>query len=111
MSKLKEKEIDYIVETYKELKSIRKTAKKTGFSYTTVNRYVIDISSLDPRSRYFKNTVLKIDLNSGEVIGKYFKPAHAAKELGINPAEICRCLKGELKQAGGFSWRWEKDIT
>ncbi|GAA0082902.1 hypothetical protein [Clostridium sp. CTA-6] len=106
MSKLKSKEIDYILDTYKKLKSIEKTAKETGFSKITVNKYVRDISSTDKRSRYCKNKISQIDVNTNEIIKEWNKPSIAAKELNINPAEICRVLKGELKQAGGYSWKY-----
>lgn len=106
MSKLKSKEIDYIVDTYKRLKSIEKTAKETGFSKITVNKYVRDISSTDKRSRYCKNKISQIDVNTNEIIKEWNKPSIAAKELNINPAEICRVLKGELKQAGGYNWKY-----
>ncbi|APR02574.1 TPA: hypothetical protein ACXDAY_002283 [Clostridium botulinum] len=106
MSKLKSKEIDYIVDTYKKLKSIEKTAKETGFSKITVNKYVRDISSTDKRSRYCKNRILQIEINTNEIIKEWNKPSMAAKELNINPAEICRVLKGELKQAGSYSWKY-----
>ncbi|HCL4447254.1 hypothetical protein EJM73_09105 [Clostridium botulinum] len=107
MSKLKSKEIDYIVDTYKRLKSIEKTAKETGFSKITVNKYVRDISSTDKRSRYCKNKISQIDVNTNQTIKEWNKPSIAAKELNINPAEICRVLKGELKQAGGYSWKYK----
>ncbi|MBD5589113.1 hypothetical protein [Clostridium botulinum] len=106
MSKLKSKEIDYIVDTYKKLKSIEKTAKETGFSKITVNKYVRDISSTDKRSRYCKNRILQINVNTSEIVKEWNKPSIAAKNLNINPAEICRVLKGELKQAGGYSWKY-----
>ncbi|MCD3211836.1 hypothetical protein G8T71_10770 [Clostridium botulinum C/D] len=47
MSKLKSKEIDYILEVYKQEKSIEKTVKITGFSKNTVNKYVEEMSSKD----------------------------------------------------------------
>ncbi len=108
MSKLTDKEIDYIVDTYKEVKSIAKTAKITGYSKGAVNNYVKDISKHSKNSRDNKNPVEQIDLNTGELIKIWTKPAHAAKELKINPAEITRVLTGELKQAGGFGWRYTK---
>lgn len=106
MSKLKGKEIDYIVDTYKEVKSIVKTAEITGFSKLTVNRYVMDMSSKDKRSRYQKNYCNQIDLSTGEIIKQWDKPRHAALELNISFSEICRVLNGELKQAGGYGWKY-----
>ncbi|MBN1058590.1 hypothetical protein FDB23_03070 [Clostridium botulinum] len=106
MSKLKNKEIDYIVDTYKEVKSIVKTVEITGFSKITVNKYVREISSLDKRSRNCKNLIQQINLQTGGIIKVWTKPRHAAKELKINLAEIVRVAKGELKQAGGFGWKY-----
>ena len=107
MSKLKGEEIDYIVNTYKEVKSIVKTYKITGFSKNTVNKYVSDVSSTDKRSRNCKNEVEQIDLDNGKVIKEWFKPSHASRELDISLSEIVRVLKGELKQAGGYGWRYK----
>lgn len=103
MSKLTNKEIDLIVDTYKTVNSIAKTVEITGFSKTTVNKYVLELSSLDIRSRNKENKVLQLDMD-GNQIKEWFKPSHAAKELNINLAEITRVLKGELNQAGGFRW-------
>ena len=107
MSKLKREEIDYIVNTYKEVRSINKTSKMTGFSKNTVNRYVMDMSSKDKRSKNCKNVIKQIDIKTGEIIKEWNKPSHAAKELNINLAEIVRVAKGELSQAGGFGWEYK----
>lgn len=109
MTKLKPEEIDYIVETYKEVNSIAKTAEITGFSYGAVNRHVRFMSSKKKCSRDCKNIILQIDLKKNIVICEWFKPSIAAKTLKINPAEICRVLKGELKQAGGFGWKYKEE--
>lgn len=108
MSLLKESEIEFIEEVYKDVKSIVKTAELTVFSKITVNKYVRHISSLDKRSRDCLNEVYQIDLNTNEIIKKWGKPSVTAKELNINPSEICRVLKGELSQAGGYSWKYKK---
>jgi len=105
MSLLREKEIIYIENEYRKYKSISKTAKITGYSKNTVNKYVKHISSLDKRSRDCKNEVYQINLQTGDIIREWNKPYEAAKELNINAAEICRVLKGELHQAGGFGWK------
>ena len=47
MSLLKETEVEFIIKIYKEIKSIEKTAKLTGYSKNTVNKYVRNISRLD----------------------------------------------------------------
>lgn len=108
MSKLKNDEIDYIINTYKDIKSISKTAEITGYSKITVNRYVMDISSLDKHSRNCKNPINQIDLETKKVIKEWGKPSYASKELNINLSEIVRVAKGELGQAGGFGWRYVK---
>lgn len=108
MSKLKKQEIEYIVETYKKLKSISKTAEITGFSKLTVNKYVMDISKNDKRSRNCKNLVNQIDLDTGKIIKQWEKPRHAAVELNITESEISRVLKGELRQAGNYGWKYVK---
>ena len=110
MSLLKENEVEFIIKTYKEIKSIDKTAKLTGYCKNTVNKYVRNISRYKKRSRNCKNEILQIDLNTGNIIKVWYKPSVACKELKINPSEVCRVLKGELRQAGGFGWRY-KDIT
>ncbi|KEI12759.1 MULTISPECIES: hypothetical protein [Clostridium] len=110
MSKLKNKEIDYIVEVYKKEKSIAKTMQITGFCKNTVNKYVAEMSSKDKRSRNCLNPVEKIDANTGEVLNEYKKPRLAAIRESISPASICRCLKGELETAGGFKWRYKNTL-
>lgn len=109
MSKLTNKEIDFIVDTYKETKSIAKTIEITGFAKSTINNYVREISKNDSRSRDFINKVLKINPETEEILGEYNKPSTAAKENSISPASICRCLKGDLNTAGGFKWKYKKD--
>ena len=108
MSKLKSNEIDYIIETYKKLKSIEKTAKETGFSKVTVNKYVIDMSSKDKRSKNCLNRIKQLDLKTNEIIKVWNKPAYASKELDISLSEIIRVANGELRQAGGYKWEYVK---
>ena len=47
--------------------------------------------------------------NGGKIGGKIVGGNEAAKEaerqLGILPSNICNCLKGRRKSAGGFVWR------
>ncbi|WP_346938291.1 hypothetical protein [uncultured Clostridium sp.] len=109
MSLLKEEEIEYIEKVYEETKSIVETAKITGFAKNTVNKYVKFKSSQDKRSRDKENNINQINLSDNTVIAEWFKPSIASKELNINPAEICRVLKGELKQAGGYGWEYKSN--
>lgn len=109
MSKLKDSEIDEIIDNYKKTKSISQTAKLTGFSKGTVNKYVQDMSCKDSRSIHCKNSILQIDKNTKKILKEYYKPSVAAKENNINPACICRCLKKDIATAGGYMWKY-KDI-
>lgn len=108
MSLLKNEEIEYIEQIYEEVKSISKTAEITGFSKNTVNKYVKFKSSQDKRSRDKENIVYQINISDNSVVKEWFKPSVAARELNINAAEVCRVLKGELKQAGGYGWKYKK---
>lgn len=107
MSKLRKEEVEYIEEVYRDVKSIKRAAEITGFSTMTVNKYVKHISCLNPRSRDCKNPIYQINLETKEIIKEWEKPSIAAKELNINPAEITRVAKGELKQAGNFGWEYK----
>lgn len=108
MSQLLDKEIETIVETYKALGSIEKTAKETGYSIVTVQKYVRRLSSRNRSSKDCKNVVLQIDMKTGAVIKEWDRPATASKELKIDAGSITKALKGELKQAGGYRWRYKE---
>ena len=108
MSKLKDEEIDYIVEVYKEVGTIKKTQEITGFSYTAINRYVRDMSSRKKVSRDCKNKINQYDYRTGAFIKEWIKPRHAAIELNINPSLICLCLSGRLKQTHGFIFKYPR---
>lgn len=109
MSRLKKEEIAYIEKVYEEVRSIKKTEEITGFSNSAVIRYTKHMSSLNPRSRNCPNPIYQINLEDNSIIKEWVKPSIAAKELCINPAEICRVAKGELRQAGGFGWKYKFD--
>ena len=53
-----------------------------------------------------KKKVLKIDLNTGEVLQEYESIGKAAKDVGVDRSSISRCCSGELKKSGGFRWRY-----
>lgn len=108
MSQLLDKEIEAIVETYKTLGSIEKTAKETGYSIVTVQKYVKHLSSRNRSSKDYKNIVLQIDIKTGKIIKEWDRPALASKELKIDAGSITKALKGELKQAGGFKWKYKE---
>ena len=43
---------------------------------------------------------------SGEFIKEWPSAKEAERKLGIAHQNICACLKGRLKSAGGFVWRY-----
>ena len=47
-------------------------------------------------------------MNTGKVIKEWDRPATAARKLGIDAGSITKTLKGELKQAGGYRWRYKE---
>ena len=44
---------------------------------------------------------------SGEFIKEWPSLSEAYRQLGIAPTNICKCLKGRYKSAGGFVWRYK----
>ena len=61
-------------------------------------------------SRYAKEKARKVwQINElGEVVKHYDSVAEASKKTGIAAGSIVRCCTGELKSAGGWSWRYAK---
>lgn len=108
--KLRNDEIDLIVKTYKELKSIQKTSKELGFCKNTVNKYVREISSKDTRSRYNNNTVLKIDIETNTVIKEFKNSNVAAKESNLSLSTLNKCLNNVTKTSGGFRWTYKNTL-
>ena len=45
---------------------------------------------------------------SGEFIKEWPSLREAGRQLGISHKNICHCLKGRHKSAGGFIWRYKK---
>ena len=43
---------------------------------------------------------------SGELVKEWPSLSEAYRQLGIPPTNICKCLKGRYKSAGGFVWRY-----
>lgn len=59
------------------------------------------------RNKKISNIISKPILqftNSGEFIRKWDNTAQVEKELGIKHCNICLCLKGKRKSAGGYKW-------
>lgn len=107
MSKLDATQIKKIIDTYTLTGSIEKTRILTGHAKNTICNYVGSISRNKTNSIYCKNEIYQIDAISGKVIKEWVKPSVAARELNINPSCIARALKGEIKKAGGFLWKYK----
>ena len=59
-------------------------------------------------SRIEKRSISIIQLTkSGEFIKEWQSAKEAERRLGIPHQNICSCLKGRLKSAGGFVWRYK----
>ena len=43
---------------------------------------------------------------SGEIIKEWPSVREAGRKLGIHQQNICHCLKGRYKSAGGYIWRY-----
>ena len=43
----------------------------------------------------------------GELVKEWPSLSEAYRQLGISPGNICYCLKGYRKSAGGFVWRYK----
>ena len=57
-----------------------------------------------------KKRVLRIDLNSGEVLQEYESIGMASKDVGVDRSSISRCCSGKLKKSGGFQWRYADHV-
>ena len=57
-----------------------------------------------------KKRVLRIDLNSGEVLQEYESIGMASKDVGVDRSSISRCCSGKLKKSGGFRWRYADHV-
>lgn len=92
-----------ILAVYSQTKSIYKTSEITGWSASTVNKYVKDISIWRPASRNFPGHVIQKDIN-GKMVNVFRTAKEAAEVTGISESNICHCISGKTKLAGGFSW-------
>ena len=43
----------------------------------------------------------------GTFVKEWPSLSEAYRQLGIPPSNVCHCLKGHLKTAGGFVWRYK----
>lgn len=55
---------------------------------------------------HYKRKVLKLDKLSNDILAEYNSLTEAAYSVSLPISNICRCLKGLRKKAGGFKWRY-----
>jgi|GEM_PF-6158563 len=108
MSKLKDNEIDLIVDTYIKYKSIAKTAKETSYCMNTVNKYVMNYSKQSKHSRYKIIPIVQLDINNN-YIDTYKSIADASRKLNIPQSNIAHVLRGYIKQTKGYIFKYEKE--
>lgn len=59
-----------------------------------------------PKRQRIKANVLQVSKYDGSVLAKFKNAREAEQKTGIG--NIYRCLKGKMKSAGGYYWRYEK---
>ena len=75
-----------------------KSGKTAGKTYGAINGKKCSI------------TILQF-AKSGELVKEWPSAQEVYRQLGIHPSHICACLKGRLKSAGGFVWRYAPKRT
>lgn len=58
-----------------------------------------------------KKAVMKIDPVTNKIIGIYTSISQAAALSFISATSICMCAKGKIKTAGGYIWKYKKDVN
>lgn len=57
-----------------------------------------------------RKPVLKIDLETGNVLKEYNSIGKAAEDTGIDRSGISRCCAGKLKKAGRYGWKYANKV-
>ena len=58
-----------------------------------------------PPKNYFGYTLLQLDKRTEEIINTFYSISEAEKYTGISITNICACLRGAYKSAGGYKWK------
>lgn len=106
-NKLYDDEIANIIKVYNETGSIKKTAKLTKHSHNTVNKYVKEISSLKPNSRYNARKVIKMIPETLQIVKEYQNTRIACIVEHIERTNMNKALTGKILTAGGFIWAYK----
>ena len=94
--------------------TLKELSELTGVNFNTINtRYrrgcsVDELISPDKASDKLKKIFLKIDKNTGEILGRYRGSSEAVKSVsGKAKSRIIECCNGTAKTAYGYKWRYE----
>lgn len=96
--------VDEIITTYKQIRSIAKTAKIVGVSTPTVNKYVLHISSKDKHSKNVNRAVISVKDGKRRV---HKSVRQAANDLGLNYSGIIKVLTKKRPHAGGYKFKYK----
>ena len=64
---------------------------------------------LTGRSCKPRRTVLQCDIRTGKIVTAFSSVMAAAKAMNLTPNTLYRCLNGQIKTAGGYVWKYEKE--
>ena len=59
------------------------------------------------RPQLAERPVQQLDKSTGKLLATFPSIIEAERVTGINDGNICSCLKGRYKTAGGYRWRYE----
>ena len=65
--------------------------------------------SITGKNNHNAKRVIQYNLQ-GDIIKIWDYIKQASEELNINKASISNCCRGKSKSAGGFIWKYEKDV-
>lgn len=61
--------------------------------------------SITQRKTQHSKRIIAIDIANGEY-NYYCSISECARQLGLNKSHICQCLKGKVKQTGGYTFEY-----
>ena len=56
-----------------------------------------------------RKPVAQYNLQTGEILKTYESITMASQNTTINPTSISQCCRGQIRQAGGFLWKFVKE--
>ena len=81
-------------------------AAKSNLEYCT-NKYNINFGTRNKKvAEKQSKPIVQYDLE-GNFIKSWPSAKAVKRDLGISRADICKCCKGKVKTAGGYTWRYK----